>query len=424
MVSFGNGCAAANAPGIYARVSQFNDWIDSKKAGVSYEQIKRNGYVEQEFDETVVYEIKNVGDTEFSVTGIEVLETTNLTPVTIAENGCNSGPLSNEQTCDITLNVKADQAGDSAFTLNVSTDNPRNTLAQMFFQMNVLEQESLAVAELTGSPDLIRWWGGGTANWVAQTNEVDSDDNALSSGDITDFENSVLLATVEQDRASTLALKYLVSSEEGYDFFTVQHNGNLILRASGTAETTFQDLSIELPAGKNRIAIEYAKDSTQLAGDEKAYVDTISLTLQNAAPVAAVAQGSMTVESGATVTLDASTSTDADMDTLTYQWTQVANDAPQVTIDNATSAEASFTAPDVSADTQITLEVTVTDTSGSTSTAQVQVTVQAPAPAPAPAPTPAPAPQNSSSGGSTSGILAVCMALMVLRRFTSSRFTK
>lgn len=378
IVSFGEGCALPNFTGVYARVSQFNDWINAKMAGVSYLQSTRQGYVEQAFEETVSFEIKNVSDAEFSVTGVEVVDSTNLTPVTIAQNGCENSPLAVGASCEFVLNVKADQAGEGGFAINVSTNNPGNQQAQLFFSMNALEQESLDVAGSTGSPDGITWWGGGTARWVVQTDKVDSGDSAIASGNLVDFENSVLLATTNNERATRLSLKYLVSSEEGYDILAITHNNVSQLRASGVSQTAYEDLSLDLPAGKNRIVIEYSKDSTDIdpTGDDKAYIDTIALEVINSAPLAAVAQSEISANSGETVSLDASASSDPDMDSLTFKWSQAEGETPAVAISNDTSAQASFTAPVASNDTKLNFIVTVTDSAGATSTRQVEVTVK------------------------------------------------
>jgi choice-of-anchor B domain-containing protein len=73
----------------------------------------------------------------------------------------------------------------------------------------------------------------------------------------------------------------------------------------------------------------------------------------------AVAGGSQTVNSGASVTLNGSASNDPDGDALSYQWMQTAG--ATVTINNATSASASFTAPTVSSDTLLRFDLTVSD---------------------------------------------------------------
>ena len=94
----------------------------------------------------------------------------------------------------------------------------------------------------------------------------------------------------------------------------------------------------------------------------------------NIAPVAVLANTAITVTEGAGVNLDASSSTDANGDTLSYQWTQLTGAA--VTLTNSTSAIASFTAPDVSQATAFSFKVEVSDGTA-VSEATVSVTVNA-----------------------------------------------
>jgi len=93
----------------------------------------------------------------------------------------------------------------------------------------------------------------------------------------------------------------------------------------------------------------------------------------NTAPNA-IAGGGQTVNGGINVTLNGSASNDAEGDTLTYQWIQTAG--TNVTLNNATMASASFTAPTVSSDTLLRFNLTVSDTSGLSNTASTQVTVR------------------------------------------------
>ncbi|ANI84224.1 glycosyl hydrolase family 18 protein [Kosakonia oryzae] len=65
------------------------------------------------------------------------------------------------------------------------------------------------------------------------------------------------------------------------------------------------------------------------------------------------------VQGSATVTLDASSSYDADGDTLTYTWTQVAG--PQVTLNNANQQKATFTLNSTDVDTTLGFKLTVND---------------------------------------------------------------
>ncbi|MBB5212721.1 glycosyl hydrolase family 18 protein [Microbulbifer hydrolyticus] len=103
--------------------------------------------------------------------------------------------------------------------------------------------------------------------------------------------------------------------------------------------------------------------------------------LDNRTPTAR-AGGDQSVDSGASVTLDGSTSSDLDNDPLTYSWIQVSG--PSVTLQNANSVSASFTAPTVSADEELVFELTVTDDSDASGSDQVSVTVLADQPNQAP----------------------------------------
>lgn len=91
-------------------------------------------------------------------------------------------------------------------------------------------------------------------------------------------------------------------------------------------------------------------------------------------PTAAATADPGSVYGGEEVTLDASGATDPDGQTLSFQWTQTSG--PEVSLSNASSAQATFTAPEVDAETTMEFEVEVSDPDGNVATASTSVTVQ------------------------------------------------
>ena len=99
-------------------------------------------------------------------------------------------------------------------------------------------------------------------------------------------------------------------------------------------------------------------------------------TVANRAPLAR-AGPDFSVESAASVTLDATASYDLDGDALTYSWSQTVGTT--VTLDDTTKDCPTFTAPTVTANTSLTFRVTVSDgTLSSSDTVVVNVLPPAP----------------------------------------------
>lgn len=121
---------------------------------------------------------------------------------------------------------------------------------------------------------------------------------------------------------------------------------------------------------------------------------TTVATPANTAPVAE-AGPAQNVNAGASVTLDGSGSSDSDGTIASYAWIQTGGTA--VTLNNANSATATFTAP--AGATILSFRLTVTDNEGATGADTTTVTVNVPAPPPAPAPAPAPAAGGGGGGG-------------------------
>ncbi|MGJ8679552.1 PKD domain-containing protein [Paraglaciecola sp.] len=102
--------------------------------------------------------------------------------------------------------------------------------------------------------------------------------------------------------------------------------------------------------------------------------DTVDITVQNINQSPAVHAGSnQTVKEQASVTLSGS-GTDADGSISSYSWTQTSGTS--VTLKKATSATATFVAPDITTDETLTFQLAVTDNDNATATDTVNIAVK------------------------------------------------
>jgi glucose/arabinose dehydrogenase len=172
--------------------------------------------------------------------------------------------------------------------------------------------------------------------------------------------------------------QYIEEPYEANRFYIEKSEQVVTLDAQGEATTTVTltndtDTSNQNYAGVNYVTavVEDGDGDTGMTSDV-AVLEYAPGTANQ--PPTADAGADQTVEEGATVTLDASGSSDPDPgDTLGYQWSQ--QSGPGVSLSDATAAQPTFTAPDVDGDGTLTFEVAVNDGTAS-DTDTVTVTVQ------------------------------------------------
>lgn len=123
---------------------------------------------------------------------------------------------------------------------------------------------------------------------------------------------------------------------------------------------------------------------------------TYSFGVAEVAPVAKIT-GLSTATEGSTVTVDGSTSSDANSDELTYSWVQLSGTPVSF---NASAASFTFEAPKVSKDETISFQLTVDDGNGNTSSASASASIV----------------NEKSSGGSFGWLMLLITPLLFTRR--------
>jgi PGF-pre-PGF domain-containing protein len=109
--------------------------------------------------------------------------------------------------------------------------------------------------------------------------------------------------------------------------------------------------------------------------DGASNTDTVSITIEPVNdPPTADAGSNQTVDEGSSVTLDGTTSSDPDNDSLSYSWSQIGGQS--VSLSGSDTGTASFTAPEIDTTTTLIFELSVTDGNGGADTATISVTIE------------------------------------------------
>lgn len=267
VVSWGIGCAAQGYPGVYARVSQFHDWMDGISKGIAVGPMLDFGYVPSDMTLTKTFNVANNSSED-----VALAFSGGLDQYTFSE-GCDSLTAGQECSLEVTVTpTDFNTAYDGSLTIEVTDNSEIKTSSAHLKAYSVPASETIA-AELSGV-DAITWYSGGASGW-----STNSQDEGFKSGGITDLQESIMLAKVAG--AGTLAFEWSVSSEENadepdepFDALYLYVNGEMVDFISG--DVSFTSYQLELTGDSNLVAWVYRKDPFVSEGDDKGYIKNIT----------------------------------------------------------------------------------------------------------------------------------------------------
>ncbi|MGY3569903.1 S1 family peptidase [Vibrio paucivorans] len=253
VVSWGDGCAQADAYGVYANVGYFsnNGWIADKTSGVSYTQNDYLGYVSTG-THTVTLPIRNYSSEAFNV-----LTVTASNGSSITDNTCTSSLAQNES-CEITVQYTASLAYEST-EVSYTTDHSSVSSFSTTLYYQGLNAASSDLASLVGVGQEV----------LVSENPWVVNGSSVQAASISHSESSVLhIAGLGE---GSLSFDMQVSSEQNFDIAYVYVNGVATEQVSGQ-DSDYVSYTVDLGLETNSVTYVYQKDSSDSANDDTVYV--------------------------------------------------------------------------------------------------------------------------------------------------------
>lgn len=261
IVSFGEGCATVNKPGVYTKAANYEEWINSQINGLI--SVSATDYFVADIDETNTFNVTIQNQSSQTISPSFSLSNTDTFTLQTIE--CND--LTAEETCTVTFDYSPNSYGEDTTNLIIETHDdvvPDSSLLIKGTAMKNADAEALTFSENSA----ITWYESNTLPWL-----VSSDSSYLNSPEIYDQEITEITAIFSE--VGVLSFNWAVSSELNYDFLTLFINGIKIESISG--EQQFVEKQYDITETDTIVTWQYSKDESVDNGLDVAFLHNVQL---------------------------------------------------------------------------------------------------------------------------------------------------